>query len=161
MKMTYRVLAWLIAALVIVQAATHAWFSAGASAYLESGGTLDTSGGSGMQFPEIAGIIIHAMNGMYLIPLVGIALVVVGYFTHTKRGLYLAVLVAVLIAIQVTLGLTAPQMTFLALLHGANALLIFGAALWAAQYMGKQSPGRMSKMQDHPENFDRQPAAMK
>lgn len=151
MKVTYRVLAWVICILVMVQAATHAWFSAGAGRFLAEGGTLDLSGASGMQFPEVLGVIIHGMSGMYVIPVVAIAFMVVGYLTHSRYGLVIAVVTAVLIAIQVALGLGAANTAFLALFHGMNALLIFAAALYADHYMRSLS---------HVHIEDRQPMAV-
>ena len=44
----------------------------------------------------------------------------------------------ILVGVQVTLGLTASSFTFLAFLHGFNALLIFGVALTAALTLGRQ-----------------------
>ena len=50
MRTTYRVLAFIICGLVMLQAAAHAWVSAGIALYLGEGGTLDTSGPP--NFPE-------------------------------------------------------------------------------------------------------------
>ncbi|WP_018296107.1 hypothetical protein [Corynebacterium lubricantis] len=158
MKTTYQVLAYLISALVMVQAGSHAWSSAGAVKFIQEGGTLDMTGASGIQFPEIYGIVIHSMNGMYVIPVVALVFLIVGFYTQTKYGLVLAIATAVLVGIQVTLGITAAGLPFLALLHGMNALLIFAVALVAAIYMRRV--GRKTDLYQHPENVDRQPAAM-
>ncbi|MGP6173603.1 hypothetical protein [Corynebacterium sp. A21] len=131
MRISYQVIAWIICGLVMLQAATHAWFSAGAAKYIEGGGTLDLSATGAPPFPEVWGVIIHGMSGMYLIPLVAVVLLVTGYFSHVPGALVYAVVVVVLVAVQVTLGLSAPALPFLAFLHGMNALLIFGTALLA------------------------------
>ncbi|MHA2788233.1 hypothetical protein ACXZ66_03655 [Corynebacterium sp. S7] len=158
MKITYRVFALIIAALVIVQAAMHAWFSVGVGIYMANGGVPDPSGDSGMQYPEVWGIIIHAANGAVLIPLVAVVFVVIGYLTHTKYGLAFAAVLLVLVVAQVVLGFTGSQLALLGLLHGINAMLIFATALFAERYMSTQMSSR--RMTDHPENLESRPAAM-
>lgn len=68
MQTLYRVLAFVVVGLVAVQAASHAWGSAGLVKYLSEGGTLDMDAMT--PFTEVAGYVIHAMNGMYVIPAV-------------------------------------------------------------------------------------------
>ncbi len=133
MKTTYVVFAWLIAALVMAQAATEAWFATGAGKFLSEGGTLDLEQTSGpVPFVEVYGIVWHGLAGMYVIPFLALVLIVIGYLSRNRRALYYALAVAALVVIQVTLGLTASGITFLAFLHGANALLLFGVAITAA-----------------------------
>lgn len=130
MRILYQTLAWTICSLVMVQAASHAWFSAGAAKHLDEGGTIDLTMSSGpLPFIEVWGVIIHSMSGMYLIPAVAVIFLIVGYFSHIPRSLGYAAAVVVLVAVQVVLGLSAPALPFLAFLHGLNALLIFTAAL--------------------------------
>ncbi|UNK69573.1 hypothetical protein [Microbacterium sp. H1-D42] len=134
---TYRVLAYIICALVAVQAAAHAWASAGLSAYIFAGGAIDLSAPPAI--PEFLGIMVHGMNGMYVIPLVAIALLVVAFLAKTPKAVPLAVTVVVLVALQITLGMLSHSVTFLALLHGLNALLLFGTALVAARTVGRSA----------------------
>lgn len=150
MKTAYRTLALVIAGLVALQAATHAWSSAGAARYLADGGTLDLSATGGpLPFVEIWGIIIHTISGMYLIPAVAVILVVVGYLSHLTKALSYALIIAVLVAAQVALGMAAPALTFLAFLHGVNALLIFGVALFAAYQVHSQETTPASIPREH------------
>lgn len=135
MKLSYRILAWILCILVMLQAASHAWFSAAAAKFLSEGGTLDLSNTTELPFTGVIGVIIHSMSGMYLFPLVVVVMIVVGYLTRTPRAAGIAVVIAVLIAVQITLGLTAPAIPALAFLHGFNALLIFLGALYADHYM--------------------------
>lgn len=133
MRTAYRSLAFVVCGLVMLQAASEAWFASGVGKYISEGGTLDMSDTSGPPpFPEVWGLIIHSISGMYVIPVVATILLIVGYLTHDRRALTLAAVVLILVGVQVALGLTASSLTFLAFLHGFNALLIFGTALAAA-----------------------------
>ncbi len=131
----YRALAYLVCLLVGVQAATHAWSSAGIGKYVADGGVIDKSAmqPGGVDFPEVAGFIIHGINGMMLIPAVGVVLLVVGLIARFGGAVRWAAIVLVLIAVQVTLGMFGHGLTLLALLHGLNAVILFGAALLAGQ----------------------------
>ncbi|WP_309065212.1 hypothetical protein [Microbacterium sp.] len=137
MRTAYRVLAYLVCGLVAVQAATHAWASAGLSAYIFGGGTIDPTASAPPPVPEFLGIMIHGMNGMYVIPLVALVLLVVSFFTRTPGAVPFAATVLGLVVLQVTLGLMGHGMTFLALLHGLNALAIFAVALIAGTRIGR------------------------
>lgn len=133
MRTAYRSLAWVICALVMLQAASEAWFASGVGKHLAEGGTIDLSDTSGpLPFTAAWGLVIHTISGTYVIPVAAALLLLTGYLTHSRRALILAVVVAVLVATQITLGLNAHLFTFLAFLHGFNALLIFGTALGAA-----------------------------
>lgn len=133
MRTAYRSLAWVICALVMLQAASEAWFASGVGKHLAEGGTIDLSNPSGpLPFTAAWGIVIHTISGTYVIPIMAALLLITGYLAHSRRALTLAVVVAILVATQVTLGLNAHLFTFLAFLHGFNALLIFGTALGAA-----------------------------
>ena len=141
----YRGLAYLLAALVVVQAATHAWMSAGVNKYIQDGGVIDKAfmeaQGGPPPFPEIAGAIIHGLNGTFLIPAVALALTLVGLGAKFPRaGAYGAVAI-LLVAVQIGLGMTAMNTPLLGLLHGLNALVIFTVALVAAQAAGRARQG--------------------
>ncbi|SFS14452.1 hypothetical protein SAMN04487783_1846 [Agrococcus baldri] len=140
MRTTYRVLAFVICGLVMLQAASHAWLSSGLAIYIGEGGTLDPN--APPAFPEALGFMIHGMNGMYVIPVVAILLLVVSFFAKVPRGVMWAVVVLVLVALQVTLGILGHEMSALAFLHGLNALLLFGAALLAG--MRAKAPARVA-----------------
>lgn len=135
MVTTYRLLAVTIAALVGVQAASHAWASAGLGHYVMGGGVVDKSmmedTGGPLPFPEVAGILIHGLNGGLVIPAVALALLVVSFFARTRGAIRGAGVVLGLVALQMTLGYAAHGLPLLAPLHGLNALVLFGAALWA------------------------------
>lgn len=134
MVKTYRILAVTIAALVGVQAASHAWASAGMGAYITGGGVIDAlmmEGDGPLPFVEVIGIIVHGLNGGIVIPAVALALLIISFFTKVPGALKWAGVVLGLVAVQMTLGYSAHGLALLALFHGLNALLLFAAALTA------------------------------
>ena len=130
MRIAYRTLGFLIAALVAVQAASHAWSSAGLGLYVAEGHTVDSSllESPTLPFPEALGFMIHGLNGMYIIPAVALALLVVSFFVHLGGAVLFAAITLGLVAIQVTLGLLGHGLPTLGLLHGLNAILLVNLA---------------------------------
>ena len=137
MRTTYRILAFIICGLVMLQAASHAWASAGIGQYLAQGGTIDFESGALPAFPEAVGLMIHGMNGMYVIPVFALALLVVAFLAKIPGGVMRAVIVLVLVALQITLGILGHELTALAFLHGVNALALFGTAFWSGMRAGR------------------------
>lgn len=131
MRMAYKVLAFLIVGLVAVQAAAHAWASSGLVKYLIQGGTIDFESTEAPPVPEFLGLMIHGMNGLYVIPAVAITLLIVALLTRSTRAIIWAGVIVGLVALQITLGLLGHETTALALLHGLNAIVLAGAALAA------------------------------
>jgi heme A synthase len=140
MLTTYRILAYTIAVLVGVQAASHAWASAGLGLFVSNGGVVDKSmmedTGGPLPFPEVLGIIVHAINGGMIIPAVALALLVVSFFTRVKGAIRWAVIVLAVVALQLTLGYEGHALPLLAMFHGLNALVLFGCAVIAARVVG-------------------------
>ena len=136
MRMVYRVLAYLISGLVVVQAGAIAFAFFGLGAWIDGGGVLDKAAmesDEGPDFVGVVGFMVHGMNGTMLIPLVGLILLVVSPFAKVPRGVLWAAAVLVLIVIQVTLGMMAHEMPVLGMFHGINALLLFSTAFMAGQ----------------------------
>ena len=79
MRTAYKVLAYLVAAEVAVQGMVMVWAIAGLGKWV-NGGVFDKSVIEGnietgaMPFPEVLGILVHGINGMFVVP--GFALVV-------------------------------------------------------------------------------------
>ena len=115
------------------------WAIAGLFSWIDGGATLDKSVIEGWEnepptFEGSIGHFIHLMSGTFLIPLIGLLLLLVSFFAKVPRGVALAATVVVLIVIQYLAGIFAePDMPYLGLVHGANAFLLFGAALVAAK----------------------------
>ena len=132
MRMVYKVLAFLVAGLVVVQAAAIAFAVFGLSAWIEHGGTLDASAmQNDVTFPGVAGFMVHGMFGTVVIPVVVILLLVSSFFAKTPGAVRWAVIVFVTTAVQVGLGIFAHSVPQLGILHGAVALVLFGVAIMA------------------------------
>ena len=136
MKQTYRVLAGVIALGVLVQAAAVAfgWFDVISG--LESGLVVDEN------FEPNAGHMLHGIVGMYVMPLLGLVLLVVSFLAaKSVPGARLwAAIVFVAIVLQVVLAIVAFSTPLVGILHGANALIIFGAAGRAAMLTRDTQP---------------------
>ena len=134
MRRTYHVLAYVIAAEVVVQAMMMATAVAGLGHWIDDGATVnkhildkDPSFTGSFGFP------VHAINGEMLIPLIAIALLVISFFAKVAGGTRWALYILGLIVVQVVLGVSQGDVPLLGLLHGANALAIFSVAVLAAR----------------------------
>ena len=125
MKAAYKWLAFIIAAEVVVQAASIAFGYARLDKYVADGATLTKDTDS---FPGLTSLVIHAINGMMLIPLLAIALLVVAFLSRIPGAPKVAGILLGMVVLQVALGAFGHAVPFLALLHGMLALGIFGYA---------------------------------
>jgi hypothetical protein len=150
MRQTYRVLASIIAVLVVIQAMVMIWSIAGLFSWIDSGATLDKSVIEGWEdepptFEGALGHFIHGMSGTFLIPLMGLLLLIVSFFAKVPRGVALAAAIVVSIVVQWFAGTFAePDMIYLGLIHGLNAFILFGLAVFAsrsAKEAAEVSPG--------------------
>lgn len=135
MRTVYRVLAFAVAGLVVVQAAAIAFAVFGLFAWVQQGGTLDASNmgpESSVSFPGVVGFMIHGMFGTLVIPVVALLLLVSSFFAKTAGAVRWGVIVFVTTAVQVVLGMAAHGLPQLGILHGIIALVLFGAAVMAA-----------------------------
>jgi hypothetical protein len=148
-RTTYRVLAWILALEVVVQAAVIAWALFGLGAWIMGGGVLDAAGMEGdLQFDGVLGFMIHGINGQMVVPVVVLALLVVSFFAKLPRGVAYAGTLVGLVAVQILLGIFAHSVPMLGLLHGAVALAIVVGAVMAARLAAA------------PSAVERRPAAM-
>jgi heme A synthase len=142
---TYRIFAYLVALEVFVQAATHAYVSAGLGHWIYSDGHTVTKAtleeNSGVDFTGRMAGVVHGENGAMIIPLLAIAFLVVGFLTRERvdRGLRWAAIVLGLVALQVALGFTTIVVPAVGMLHAVNALLLLLAALHAARLPASNS----------------------
>jgi heme A synthase len=137
MRNAYRGLAFAIAALVALQAAFIAYFITGLAAWIQEGGTLDASvfsEGSTTEVGGEVGIMLHGMVGTFLIPLLGLVLLIISFFAKIPGGVKWAAIVFGVIVLQYALAFFARSagVPFLGALHGLNALILFGVAVTAA-----------------------------
>ena len=138
MRGAYRILANLIALLVVVQAAAFAYAVAGLGIWVEDGGVLDKAAMEADEAPfdEVVGFMIHGMNGMMLIPLVVLLLLIVSFFAKIPGGTKTAAILLGLVVVQVVLGIASHGLPYAIILHALNAFLIFVLAAMTAQKMG-------------------------
>jgi hypothetical protein len=135
MRTVYRVLAWLMAVEVLVQAAAITWAVFGLGKWVEGGGVLDKSvmESEVSAFPQETGFAVHGINGTMVVPALALLLLVVSFFAKFPRAVALAGGVVGLTALQVVLGMLGHGVPGLGILHGANALALFTVAVVAAR----------------------------
>ena len=150
MRKSYRILADIIAILVAVQAMTMVFAISGLFHWIEAdGGAIDAAvidawGDDPPTFQGAIGVPIHAMAGMYLIPLLGLAMMVVSFFAGIAGGVRWAAIVLGLIVIQVVAGITASDAPWVGLIHGLNAFALFSVAVVAARAARPESQTAMA-----------------
>ena len=127
MKATYRVLAYLVAAGVFVQAGAiaYAWFTT--LHELEDGAVIDSN------FEGNIGHSLHGTVGMMVIPLLAIVLFIISFFAKFPGAVRFAGIVLGLVVLQVVLAFVAFGAPVVGALHGMNALAILGVSITAAQ----------------------------
>src|SRR4029453_15967570 len=88
MRKTYRIVALLIAVEVVVQAAALAWAFFGLGKGIGAGNTFNKTmlecRDCPWNFTEERGFMIHGLNGFLIIPVLGLVLLIVSYFTKDK-----------------------------------------------------------------------------
>lgn len=134
MRRTYSAIAWIIAGGVVVQAASIAFGLGGMSHFIQEGGVVDKALIESRQatFTGVLGFPIHGMVGGMVIPLAALALLIVAFFVKVRGARPWAAIVLALVALQITLGYSIADMPYLGLIHGANALALLLAAVYAA-----------------------------
>jgi hypothetical protein len=136
MRTTYRVLAWTVAAGVVWQAAGVGWAFFSVLLEVEDGAVVTT----GYDWGGNAGIMMHRIGGMGLIPLACLALLVVSFFTQVAGAVRWALIVLGLFVVQFGLVVAAFETAAAGALHGANALVLFAAAVWAGHRVRRVDP---------------------
>ncbi len=109
MRKTYRILADIIAIEVVIQAMAIVFAVAGLFKWIDDGATLDKSVIESWEddpptWTGSIGHFIHVMNGTFLIPLLGIALLIVSFFAAVNGGVKWALIIAASIVVQVLAG---------------------------------------------------------
>jgi heme A synthase len=146
-KTVYRVFAYLIAALVFVQAAAVAYGFFGLGKWIENGGVADKAfvESQSSSFPGEAGLAIHGIFGTLVIPIVALLFLIISFFSKVPGGVKWALIVFGTVVVQVLLGLSAHSIPALGILHGMVALALLGLALTAAQRVRGVEPARVDE----------------
>lgn len=134
-RKTYQILAWLIAAGVVVQAASIAFGLGGMVSYVNGGGVVDKALIESEQatFTGDLGFPIHGIVGGLVIPIASLLLLVCSFFTKVRGTTTWAAIVFGLVLVQAMVGYSIKDVPYLGLLHGANALAVLVAALVAVR----------------------------
>ena len=135
MRNAYRILAIIICAEVVIQAMAIVFAVAGLGIWVDEGGVLDKAAfeSEDLSFTGVGGFIIHGINGMMVIPLLGVVLLVVSFFAKIPGGVKVAAIVLVAIVVQIFLGIFGHESAYVGALHGLNAFILFGSAMYAAR----------------------------
>jgi hypothetical protein len=129
-KQLYRVLAYLIAAGVILQAAAIAYAVFGMFDWVSTGGTIDKAliESDNPQIGGIAGFNLHQLVGVNVLPLVALLFLISSFFARIPGGIKWALSVFAATVAQSLLGIAAHHSSAVGWLHGAMALILFTLA---------------------------------
>ena len=142
MRSVYPVLAYLIAALVVVQAGAIAYGVFGLFSWVEGGGTFDQAvvdaenAGIGGGF----GFGLHITIGYFVIPLAALLLLIISFFAKVPGGIRWALFLFLTVVVQTLLAGFARAVPGIGWLHGMVALVLFGLAVTAGIRAGRQAP---------------------
>jgi heme A synthase len=134
MRNTYRYLAMAIGTFVVIQAAAIAFGMFGLAHDVDSNGIVVDDNYDGN-----AGFAVHAIVGQMVIPLLALALLIVGIVVRRIPGaLRWAVIVLALVVVQIALAFASFGVPVIGLLHGINAFLILLASLKAVTVVPRE-----------------------
>ena len=153
MKTAYKVLAYLVAVEVAIQAMAVVWGVAGLGKWIDGGGVLDKAvmESEGTPFPEVFGLIVHGLNGTFVIPGIALILVIISFFTKMRGAIKWAVIVFVLVVVQGQLGFLGHEIPAIGALHGLNALALMVTALYAGLRMRTAQPSKVAPPEERVE----------
>jgi hypothetical protein len=135
MRTAYKVLAYIVAAEVAIQAMVMVWAIAGLGVWVDKGGVFDKSimESEALPFTEVIGILVHGINGTFVIPAIALALLIVSFFTKVRGAIKWAVIVFVLVVAQGQIGFLGHEFPLAGALHGLNALALFAVAIYTGR----------------------------
>ena len=135
MRTAYKVLAYIVAAEVAIQAMVMVWAIAGLGVWVDNGGVFDKSimESGALPFTEVIGVLVHGINGTFVVPAIALALLIVSFFTKVRGAIKWAVIVFVLVVVQGQIGFLGHEFPLAGALHGLNALALFTVALYTGR----------------------------
>ena len=111
-----------------------AWATLGLLHWVDDGGTLTSKNLDDLpDFQGAVGFDIHGILGGMVIPVIGLALLVVAFFAGVDGGVRWAGVVVVLILVQVAAGMAGEDAPWLGLVHGLVAFALFSVGIVAAR----------------------------
>jgi hypothetical protein len=137
MKQVYRVLAFLVAAGVALQAASISYGMFGLIKWIEGGGSLDQSTELTPALGGYTGFSWHAQGGIFVLPAISLLFLISSFFAKVPGGIKWALIVFGVTVLQVALGLFSHSVAGLGWLHGINALALFGTAVMAGMRVSR------------------------
>ena len=134
MRTAYKVLAYLVAAEVAIQAMVMVWAIAGLAKWVDGGGVFDKSviESQGTPFPEAAGIIVHGINGTFVVPAIALLLLIVSFFTKV-RGAIEGPSSCSFSRSRKARSASWAMNSLAGALHGLTAMVLFGVAFYAGR----------------------------
>jgi hypothetical protein len=142
MRTAYKVLAYIVAAEVAIQAMVMVWAIAGLGVWVDNGGVFDKSimESEATPFTEVFGVIVHGINGSFVIPAIALLLLILSFFTKVRGAIKWAAIVFVLVVLQGQIGFLGHEFPLAGALHGLNALVLFTVALYAGRRIRNAAP---------------------
>ena len=127
MRGAYKDIAHLIALGVLLQAAfvAAAWFQVIND--VDAGAVINTD------YDGNAGHALHGMVGMMVMPLLGLIFFILSFFAKLPGGVKWAGFTFLAIVVQVVLAFVSFGVPIIGALHGINAVVVFGLALYAGR----------------------------
>lgn len=145
MRPAYRILAGLIALLVVVQAAAVAYGAFEIDKMIDNakdhGNTISNASS---QLDGGAGYGLHGLLGTMVIPVLALALLAVSFMANIPNGVKWAAFVVLDVIVQIVLGFAAHAVAAFGWLHGPNALILFALAGYAARRSASPQPATAS-----------------
>jgi hypothetical protein len=128
MRSTYRILAHLIAIGVVLQAAFLAFGIFGLWNDVDAGLVVDDN------YEFNAGLVLHGVVGMMVMPLVALLLLIVSFFAKVPRGITWALIIFGAVVLQILLAFAGFGIPAVGALHGINAIVILALAIVAGRH---------------------------
>jgi hypothetical protein len=142
MRTTFKVLAYALAAEVLIQAMAVAYGIAGLGKWVEDDhGIVNKKllDANSPHFTGAGGFAIHGINGMLLIPVLTLLLLIVSFFSKIEGASKRAGILVGLVVLQVVLGIALHGVPYIALLHVLNAFVILGFAAQTGYRIGRDA----------------------
>jgi hypothetical protein len=134
MKRLYRVLAYLIAVGVVLQAAAIAYAVFGMFQWVAAGGTIDKAliESDDPQIGGVTGFNLHQLVGVTILPLLALLFLISSFIARIPGGIRWGLIVFAATLVQSLLGIYAHHNSAVGWLHGAMALILFSCAVVSA-----------------------------